>query len=86
MNKQTVIVTGAASGIGLACTKLLLARGAQVTAFDIQGDRMAAELPGDDKNLKMVAGDVSDPEICKNVVAETLDQFGQFERYEIAGD
>ncbi|MBT3990602.1 MAG: SDR family oxidoreductase [Rhodospirillaceae bacterium] len=79
MTTQTVIVTGAASGIGLACTKLLLAEGAQVTAFDIQGERMAELLPADDENLHQIAGDVSDPAVCEKVVAETLDQFGKLD-------
>ena len=38
--KKTVLVTGAASGIGLTCTKLLLERGAKVTAFDPQLEKM----------------------------------------------
>ncbi len=78
MSTQTVIVTGAASGIGLACTKLLLERGAQVMAFDIQGDRMAEVLPASD-TLQMVTGDVSDPATCEKVVAETLSEFGRLD-------
>jgi len=80
MTDQRVIVTGAASGIGLACTKLLLAEGARVTAFDIQGELMAQNLakhlPADEANLHLVAGDVSDPAVCEQVVAETMTQFG----------
>ena len=45
MSNKTVIVTGAASGIGLACTLLLLEKGAQVTAFDIQEEKMRENLP-----------------------------------------
>jgi NAD(P)-dependent dehydrogenase (short-subunit alcohol dehydrogenase family) len=78
MSTQSVIVTGAASGIGLACTKLLLERGAQVMAFDIQGDRMAEVLPTSD-NLKMFTGDVSDPVTCENIVTETISKFGQLD-------
>ena len=76
MSTQTIIVTGDASGIGLACTKLLLERGARVMAFDLQGGRMAEVLPAGN-NLKMVAGDVSDPETCEKVVAETIPEFGK---------
>ena len=61
MTDQTVIVTGAASGIGLACAKLLLARGARVTAFDIAGEKMAQNLPVGEANLHLIAGDVSEP-------------------------
>ncbi|MGY9000331.1 MAG: SDR family NAD(P)-dependent oxidoreductase [Rhodospirillales bacterium] len=78
MSIQSVIVTGAASGIGLACTKLLLERGAQVMAFDIQGDRMAEVLPASD-NLRMFAGDVSDPATCEDIVTETISEFGQLD-------
>jgi 3-oxoacyl-[acyl-carrier protein] reductase len=76
MKNQTIIVTGAASGIGLACTKLLLKRGAQVTAFDIQGDKMHSNLPKNNKNLVQICGDVSDPDICENVVEQTTKIFG----------
>jgi NAD(P)-dependent dehydrogenase (short-subunit alcohol dehydrogenase family) len=78
MSTQSVIVTGAASGIGLACSKLLLERGSQVMAFDIQGDRMAEVLPASD-NLRMFTGDVADPASCGNLVAETISEFGQLD-------
>ncbi len=35
MTQQTVLVTGAASGIGLACARMLKQGGANVVAFDI---------------------------------------------------
>ena len=44
MHEKTVLVTGAASGIGLACARMLLNDGANVAAFDVQGERMADEL------------------------------------------
>ena len=46
--KKTVLVTGAASGIGLTCTKLLLERGAKVTAFDPQLEKMVDALGSSD--------------------------------------
>ena len=39
MDGQSVLVTGAASGIGLTCAKSLLDGGICVAAVDIQGDR-----------------------------------------------
>lgn len=46
---RTALVTGAASGIGLACAKSLAAAGAKVTVADLDGDRanaVANELGG----------------------------------------
>ncbi len=74
MTKQTVLVTGAASGIGLACARMLSESGANVVAFDIQGERMADELSGDNA-LVLHAGDVSDPAACADVVAVALQRF-----------
>jgi NAD(P)-dependent dehydrogenase (short-subunit alcohol dehydrogenase family) len=46
---STAIVTGAASGIGAACARLLAARGATVVVADLQADKgeaLAAEING----------------------------------------
>ena len=45
MKNGTVIVTGAASGIGLACTNMLLERGCRVAACDIQGGKLDEKFP-----------------------------------------
>ncbi len=76
MNQKTVLVTGAASGIGLACGRLLLGDGANVTAFDIQGERMAAELTGDGAKLLQIQGDVSNADDCAAAVAGAVERFG----------
>jgi len=76
MEKRAVLVTGAASGIGLACARLLLQAGANVAAFDIQGERLAEELPGDDARLMRIRGDVSRTEDCEAAVTEAVGRFG----------
>jgi 3-oxoacyl-[acyl-carrier protein] reductase len=75
MAKQTVLVTGAASGIGLACARMLRESGANVVAFDIQGERMAEQLAADD-NLVLHTGDLSDPAASEGAVALALERFG----------
>jgi len=45
MKKQTVLVTGAASGIGRACAKKLLDEGHEVVALDLKQEALAAALP-----------------------------------------
>ena len=79
MSEKTVLVTGAASGIGLACTRLLLEEGNNVAAFDLQGDRMAAELAGDNDRLIRITGDVSDTDACQGAVAAAVEKFGRLD-------
>jgi len=75
---QTVLVTGAASGIGLASTKLLLEDGCRVLAFDPQEDRMRAELP-DCEELTFFGGDVSKTEDCTTAVSKTVEAYGELD-------
>lgn len=60
------VVTGGASGLGLATTKRLLDAGAQVVVIDLKGEEVVAEL-GD--RAKFVATDVTD----EAGVSEALD-------------
>ncbi len=77
MNK-TVIVTGAASGIGLACAKILLSRGARVTAVDPQVQQMRENL-GSGQNLIILQGDVASDSDCSATVTETEKTFGKID-------
>ena len=72
---KSVLVTGAASGIGLACTKLLLEEGHRVLAFDPQGEKMRAELPECDE-ITFFSGDVSKTEDCAASVGLAVKTFG----------
>jgi len=76
MSSETVLVTGAASGIGRACTQMLLDRGACVAAFDIQRDKLEAAFPGEADNLLKFSGNVADTADCQTAVKTTLDRFG----------
>jgi 2-keto-3-deoxy-L-fuconate dehydrogenase len=61
----TALVTGGASGIGLATARLLAARGARVAVLD----RVKAE-PGPDDDLYPVVADVTDDAAIRSAVAE----------------
>mgnify|MGYP002619902652 CR=1 FL=1 len=66
ISKQNVIVTGAASGLGLELTKQLLAEGANVAAVDINEDNLKKlEEDLDSRQLKTYVVDMGDVESIK---------------------
>lgn len=76
---RTVIVTGAASGIGLACIEGLLADGYSVAALDIVPlpESLRSVRHGD--RLLPVAADVTLAEDCARAVANTVAAFGRLD-------
>jgi NAD(P)-dependent dehydrogenase (short-subunit alcohol dehydrogenase family) len=78
MKKQTIIVTGAASGIGKGIAKYFLDRGDNVVINSLTPsslEKAYAEFGGGD-NLAMVWGDVSNKLIGEKLVAIALERFG----------
>jgi NAD(P)-dependent dehydrogenase (short-subunit alcohol dehydrogenase family) len=65
MNGRRAIVTGGASGIGLACVRRLVAEGGLVVALD-----QRIESPSDDNGVRYVFCDVRDEESVTEAVAE----------------
>ncbi|MEP2777357.1 MAG: SDR family oxidoreductase [Luteolibacter sp.] len=63
----TVVLTGAASGLGKAMTRLLADAGAEVFALDVNGaglDRLVEECPG---NIHAVQADVTDLDAYRRI-------------------
>lgn len=78
MTPKTVIVTGAASGIGHACVELLLAQGHNVCGVDVNAIPMGNLDPGTDAlNWLPARTDVSDYAACAATVASCLARFGK---------
>ncbi|MEW2354871.1 SDR family oxidoreductase [Spirillospora sp. NPDC029432] len=76
---KSAIVTGGASGIGGAITRLFVARGARVVVVDLQreaGEGLASEL-GD--AVVFLSGDVSDPAVARAAVAAAVERFGKLD-------
>lgn len=72
--EKVVLVTGVASGIGLAQAKIFLANGAKVFGVDCQ------EMPenlADSPRFVYFQGDVSDSQVCKQAVEKCCQHFGK---------
>ncbi|MBC7935765.1 MAG: SDR family oxidoreductase [Rhizobacter sp.] len=78
MKKQTVIVTGASSGIGKEITKHFLDRGDNVVINSFTAGKLKQVYDefGGGENLAMLAGDISKKETGERLVATALKQFG----------
>jgi NAD(P)-dependent dehydrogenase (short-subunit alcohol dehydrogenase family) len=70
------VVTGAASGLGLAMAEVMIAGDARVTLADLDGERLeevAARFDGDVRTAQL---DVSDPAAVERVFAEVVEAQG----------
>ncbi|EXF24451.1 short-chain dehydrogenase [Nesterenkonia sp. AN1] len=71
---RSAVITGGASGIGLASARRMAAEGARVVIADVDavaGEQVAAELGG-----LFVKVDVTDPEQVKDLYAQTQEAYG----------
>jgi NAD(P)-dependent dehydrogenase (short-subunit alcohol dehydrogenase family) len=77
--KQTVIVTGGADGIGLACAALFAAEGASVVIADIdaeKGEPAARALASAGGEVVFMRTDVGEAADARALVAATVERFG----------
>ncbi len=75
LKDRVALITGAASGIGMATARRFAAEGAAVVVVDMNADAgqaLAAELGG-----MFVAADVTSPEDNERMYAETVARYGQ---------
>ncbi len=75
---KTAIITGAARGIGLATTDLLLNAGWQVAMVDRDGAALAEAITARE-NVHGIDCDVSDPAAVEGMITETLRHFGRID-------
>lgn len=82
LREKAVIVTGAASGIGLGCAKVLAANGASVLLADINVDgahAAAAALRDHGFRAEAVGVDMAREEAIAAMVAEAISKFGRLD-------
>ena len=78
MKKQTIIITGASSGIGKEVARYFLEKGDNVVINSSTAEKLEQvyrEL-GAGPNLARVAGDVSDPQTGEKLVSMAIEKFG----------
>ena len=81
LHDKVAIITGAASGIGLATAKRFLAEGAQVLVADIDESRIEAALATLDGNGRAIGArvDVTDRQSVAAMVATARDTWGRID-------
>ena len=75
---KTAIVTGSASGIGLAVARHLVDKGANVMFADVDEDRLEAEVGEEARAegpIRMFAGDLTEKLTIANLLSATVDAF-----------
>jgi 3-oxoacyl-[acyl-carrier protein] reductase len=76
---RTVIVTGAAQGIGFGIASLFAATGARVAAFDLDTDALAAAWGPRSDTIAPLAVDVSDSAAVEAAVTDVADWSGRID-------
>jgi NAD(P)-dependent dehydrogenase (short-subunit alcohol dehydrogenase family) len=77
-----VIVTGGASGLGLAYGEVLAAHGARVTLIDVDADAVAAQasrLQGEGHDVRGAVADVTDRAALDRAIDETAETYGRLD-------
>lgn len=71
-----VLITGAASGIGLAVACRILADGGQAVLLDARPVDPEALPPGSETRVALIEGSVADPVSCEHAVRASIESFG----------
>jgi NAD(P)-dependent dehydrogenase (short-subunit alcohol dehydrogenase family) len=82
LQDKVVVVTGAASGMGLAMARLFTAEGASVVAGDWNGERLDAavqEITGAGGTITGLQGDISDQASAEALVNLAVETYGKLD-------
>ena len=80
LDGRAAVVTGAASGIGLAVTEAFVAAGMRVLMTDVDEERLASHverLAGGGAEVRALVVDVTDPDLVERAAADAVEHFGK---------
>lgn len=75
---KTILITGAASGMGAASAREFSTLGAKVIIVDINA-RLAQEVAAEIETVPPLIGDVSESSFCRKVVDEVIERHGRLD-------
>jgi short-subunit dehydrogenase len=84
LNDQTVVITGASSGIGLATARMAARRGARVVAAARSGESLAQlvdEITREGGSATAVVADVADETAVRRIAATAEERYGGFDTW-----
>ncbi|MES2005617.1 MAG: SDR family NAD(P)-dependent oxidoreductase [Bacteroidota bacterium] len=76
---QVAIITGAASGLGLAIAKRLLGEGARVSVLDINKEGLEKEYESHHAKCLMLPIDITKPELINQAIESVISEFGKID-------
>lgn len=79
LDGKVALITGAASGIGLATAQLFANEGAQVTMFDRNADLVHETAREIGPNALPISGDVTNEDDVERMVTECVNRFGRLD-------
>jgi glucose 1-dehydrogenase len=77
LDRRTVVVTGAGSGIGAATARALTAAGARVLGVDRDEEGLRTTRSAAGAKMQILAVDLLDPDAPQRVVSAAVDTFGE---------
>jgi NAD(P)-dependent dehydrogenase (short-subunit alcohol dehydrogenase family) len=76
LSGKVILITGAAGGLGSALCHRFAQAGARIAAMDLDQTKLSALVASLPPGTLAIAGNISDPVICQQAVAQTLNHFG----------